>query len=42
MSRRSRGARILQDPEFAHPYQDSSMAIQRRRRRDSSDFSRHE
>ena len=30
-SARSRGARILQDAEFAHPYQDSSMAIHRRR-----------
>ena len=28
---RSRGARIVEDPEFAHPYQDASTAIHRRR-----------
>ena len=38
-SARSRGARILQDAEFAHPYQDSSMAIHRRRQHEVATFS---
>ncbi len=41
-SARSRGARILQDREFAHPYQDSSMAIHRRRQREVATFLDHE
>lgn len=35
---RSRGARILQDAEFAHPYQDSSMTTHRRRQREVATF----
>jgi hypothetical protein len=35
---RSRGARILQDPEFAHPFQDSSLATHRRRQREVATF----
>jgi alpha/beta superfamily hydrolase len=35
---RSRGARIVQDPELAHPYQDSSAAIHRRRQQEISAF----
>ncbi|MGZ9125995.1 MAG: alpha/beta hydrolase [Candidatus Binatia bacterium] len=35
---RSRGARILQDPEFAHPYQDSSTVIHRRRQQEVATF----
>lgn len=35
---RSRGARILQDPEFAHPYQDTSAAIHRRRQHEIATF----
>lgn len=34
----SRGARILHDPEFAHPYQDSSLALQRRRQQFVASF----
>jgi len=41
-SARSRGAQIQQDPEFAHPYQDSSMAIHRRRQREVATFLDHE
>ena len=41
-SGRSRGARTLQDQEFAHPYQDSSMAIHRRRQREVATFLDHE
>jgi alpha/beta superfamily hydrolase len=37
-SGRSRGARILQDQEFAHPYQDSSMALHRRRQQTIASF----
>jgi len=35
---RTRGARILEDPEFAHPYQDSSAALHRRRQHEVADF----
>ena len=35
---RSRGARILQDPAFAHPYQDSSSAIHQRRQDEIANF----
>jgi alpha/beta superfamily hydrolase len=35
---RSRGARILQDPELAHPYQDSSIVIHRRRQHEVATF----
>jgi pimeloyl-ACP methyl ester carboxylesterase len=35
---RSRGARILQEAEFAHPYQDSSMTTHRRRQREVATF----
>ena len=35
---RSRGARILQDAEFAHPYQDSSPTIHRRRQQEIASF----
>ena len=35
---RSRGARILQDPELAHPYQDSSAALHRRRQHEVATF----
>jgi hypothetical protein len=35
---RSHGARILQDSEFAHPYQDSSVAIHRRRQHEVATF----
>ena len=35
---RSRGARILADPELAHPYQDASMAIHRRRQQNLASF----
>jgi pimeloyl-ACP methyl ester carboxylesterase len=35
---RSRGARIIQEPEFAHPYQDSSMARHRRRQQTVASF----
>lgn len=35
---RSRGARILHDPELAHPYQDSSAAIHRRRQQEVATF----
>jgi alpha/beta superfamily hydrolase len=34
----SRGARVLQDKEFAHPYQDSSAAIHRRRQNEVAAF----
>ena len=39
---RSRGARILQDPELAHPYQDSSTVIHRRRQQEVATFLHHE
>lgn len=35
---RPRGAQILQDPEFAHPYQDVSAATHRRRQNEVSAF----
>lgn len=35
---RSRGARIVQDVEFAHPYQDSSATIHRRRQQEVAAF----
>lgn len=35
---RSRGARILQETEFAHPYQDSSAALHRRRQHEVATF----
>jgi alpha/beta superfamily hydrolase len=35
---RPRGARILQDPEFAHPYQDSSAATHQRRQHEVATF----
>lgn len=35
---RSRGARILQNPELAHPYQDSSLAVHRRRQHEVALF----
>ena len=35
---RPRGARILADPELAHPYQDYSMAIHRRRQHNVASF----
>jgi len=35
---RLRGARIVQDPEFAHPYQDSSPALHRRRQYEVANF----
>lgn len=35
---RSRGARIMQDSELAHPYQDSSTAIHRRRQQEVATF----
>jgi hypothetical protein len=35
---RSRGARIVEDAEFAHPYQDSSSAIHRRRQQEVAGF----
>jgi fermentation-respiration switch protein FrsA (DUF1100 family) len=35
---RSRGARIVQDPELAHPYQDSSTALHRRRQHEAATF----
>jgi alpha-beta hydrolase superfamily lysophospholipase len=35
---RAPGSRIFQEPEFAHPYQDSSAAIHRRRQREVADF----
>jgi alpha/beta superfamily hydrolase len=35
---RSRGARILQEQEFSHPYQDSSQAIHRRRQDEVARF----
>jgi alpha/beta superfamily hydrolase len=34
----AQGARILQDPEFAHPYQDASAAIHRRRQTAAAEF----
>ncbi|HLN84895.1 MAG TPA: alpha/beta fold hydrolase [Candidatus Limnocylindrales bacterium] len=37
-SARVRGARILQDPELAHPYQDTSAAIHRRRQNQVATF----
>lgn len=37
-SARSRGARILQDPEFSHPYQDSSMNTHQRRQGEVATF----
>jgi alpha/beta superfamily hydrolase len=35
---RSRSARIVQDPEFSHPYQDSSSALHWRRQHEVADF----
>jgi hypothetical protein len=35
---RSRGARILQDSDFAHPYQDPSEEVHRRRQREVASF----
>jgi alpha/beta superfamily hydrolase len=35
---RSRGARVLQDAEFAHPYQDASAATHRRRQHEVASF----
>ena len=35
---RSRGARIVADPQLSHPYQDSSMAIHRRRQQQVASF----
>jgi hypothetical protein len=35
---RSRGARIFQDAEFAHPYQDPAAAIHRRRQHEVAAF----
>ena len=35
---RSRGARIVEDVEFAHPYQDSSATIHRRRQQEVATF----
>jgi hypothetical protein len=34
----ARGARILEDAAFAHPYQDSSAAIHRRRQSEVASF----
>jgi hypothetical protein len=39
---RSRGARIVQDPELAHPYQDSSPALHLRRQHEVANFLYHE
>lgn len=35
---RSRGARVLQDKDFAHPYQDSSDAVHQRRQKEVAAF----
>ena len=35
---RSRGARIVQDKDFAHPYQDASEEVHRRRQREVASF----
>jgi hypothetical protein len=35
---RSRGARILQDKDFAHPYQDASDEVHRRRQNEVAAF----
>lgn len=39
---RSRGARILQDKDFAHPYQDSSDAVHQRRQHEVAAFLLHD